>query len=55
MVELTERTARIVEAIVQWAKTRPNIRGKALVESHARGTAQPASDISRNFRRCGTS
>jgi uncharacterized protein len=45
MIELAERTARIIEAIVQWAKTRQDIRGIALVGSHARGTARPDSDI----------
>jgi uncharacterized protein len=45
MIELAESTARIVEAIIQWAKTRQDIRGIALVGSHARGTATPDSDI----------
>ncbi len=45
MIGSAERSARIVGAIVQWAKSRPDIRGIALVGSHARGTAGPASDI----------
>ena len=45
MIELVEHPARIIEAIVGWAKVRQDIRGVALVGSHARGTARPDSDI----------
>jgi predicted nucleotidyltransferase len=37
--------ARIVEAVLAWAKVRPDVRGVALVGSHARGTARAGSDI----------
>jgi len=35
----------IIQAVVDWAETRPDIRAVALVGSHARGTARADSDI----------
>jgi ribosomal protein S18 acetylase RimI-like enzyme len=45
VIELAEHPARIVEAIIVWAKVHEDIRGVALVGSHARGTARLGSDI----------
>jgi hypothetical protein len=45
MIELAEHPARILEAIIGWAKEHQDIRGVALVGSHARGTARRDSDI----------
>jgi hypothetical protein len=45
MVELSEQCVCVLEAIVGWARARPDVRGVALVGSHARGTARPDSDI----------
>ena len=36
---------QILEAVTAWAVGRPEIRGVALVGSHARGTAGPDSDV----------
>ncbi len=36
---------RFLSAVVRWAATQPDIVAVALVGSHARGTAVPASDI----------
>ena len=45
MIELAEHLARIVEVIIEWAKVNRDIRGVALVGSHARRTARLDSDI----------
>jgi Nucleotidyltransferase domain len=45
VIELAEHLARIVEVIIGWAKVHQDIRGVALVGSHARGTAGLDSDI----------
>ena len=45
VIELAEHLARIVEVIIGWAKVHQDIRGVALVGSHARGTASLDSDI----------
>ena len=45
MIELAEYPARILEVIIEWAKVHQDIRGVALVGSHARGTARLDSDI----------
>ncbi|MBV8088368.1 MAG: GNAT family N-acetyltransferase [Alphaproteobacteria bacterium] len=45
MNELAEHPARILDVIIGWAKLRRDVRGVALVGSHARGTARPDSDI----------
>ncbi|MGH7093607.1 MAG: nucleotidyltransferase domain-containing protein [Stellaceae bacterium] len=37
--------ARILKAVLGWAKARQDVRGVALVGSHARGTTQSDSDI----------
>lgn len=36
---------RIIQTIVAWVKTRPEIQAAALVGSQARGMARPRSDI----------
>jgi len=36
---------QLLEAVTEWAVGRPDIRGVALVGSHARGTAGPDSDV----------
>jgi uncharacterized protein len=45
MVELPEHSARILEAVLGWAKAGCDIRGVALVGSVARGAARPDSDV----------
>jgi len=45
VIELAEHPARILEVIIGWAKVHEDIRGVALVGSHARGTARLDSDI----------
>jgi uncharacterized protein len=39
------KTAPFLEELRSWAAARPDILGIALVGSHARGTAQPDSDV----------
>jgi len=36
---------RFLSAVVQWASAQPDIVAVALVGSHARGTAEPTSDV----------
>jgi predicted nucleotidyltransferase len=45
VIELAEHPARIIEVIIEWAKVHQDIRGVALVGSHARRTARLDSDI----------
>ena len=45
MIEPAEHPARILEVIIGWAKVHEDIRGVALVGSHARGAARLDSDI----------
>jgi uncharacterized protein len=40
-----ERAEKIIEVVLQWARTQPTICAVALVGSHARGTARADSDI----------
>jgi uncharacterized protein len=35
----------LLENVLAWAALRPDVRGVALVGSHARGTARPGSDV----------
>jgi hypothetical protein len=39
------RSPRIANAVADWARTQMDIRGLALIGSHARGEARPESDI----------
>jgi len=53
-----DRAVGILETVAHWAKAQENVRGLALVGSHARNAARPDSDIDlvvlaqnpRNFR-----
>jgi ribosomal protein S18 acetylase RimI-like enzyme len=45
VIEPAEHPARILEVIIGWAKVHEDIRGVALVGSHARGAARLDSDI----------
>jgi predicted nucleotidyltransferase len=45
VIELDEHPARILEVIIGWEKVHEDIRGVAMVGSHARGTARRDSDI----------
>jgi GNAT superfamily N-acetyltransferase len=45
VIEPAEHPARILEVIIGWAKVHEDIRGFALVGSHARGAARLDSDI----------
>jgi uncharacterized protein len=45
VIERAEHLARIIEVIIGWAKLQQDIRGVALVGSHARRTADLESDI----------
>jgi uncharacterized protein len=42
---MIDRAADILTAVTRWAKTQAQVRGLALVGSHARGAARPDSDI----------
>lgn len=42
---MNDRAASVLTAITDWAKTQQEIRGLALVGSHARDAARPDSDI----------
>ena len=45
MIEPAEYPARILQSIIGWSEAHQDIRGLALVGSHARGTARLDSDI----------
>lgn len=42
---MTDRVQSLLDAVVSWARGRASIRGVALVGSHAREDARPASDV----------
>ena len=45
MIESSNQASAILRIITEWAKAQENVRGLALVGSHARNAARPDSDI----------